>query len=306
MNRRKSGFFVVSIMISLCASSASLAQEPISGYDFKAFDTPEGWAMAHTLSSALNLGTGPADNLGLFQWQLEAELASIPHLSKDQQQVGFGGYKYEDMNKSPVFGRARASVGLPAAVTAELSWTPPLTIDGARPKSLFGLALQREIVRIGLWQLGGRLHAVRGYGSADVSCSRRVASAEPGSAENPLSCSGPSIDKLAMDQQGAEIMLSRSILNERLQPFVAIAVTRFDPFVQVEAPIFDTKHFWELESRGTVETFTVGARWAANDRWRTGVAFSYTPLKVNRPVAATGERDDFWSIRISAAWRSGQ
>jgi hypothetical protein len=76
-------------LISAAISPVLLAQAPESGYDFEAFDSPEGWAMATTLASALNLGSGPAEHRGLFTWKIEAELASIPHLSKEQQRVGF-------------------------------------------------------------------------------------------------------------------------------------------------------------------------------------------------------------------------
>lgn len=293
-------------LISAAISPAILAQAPESGYDFKAFESPEGWAMAYTLASALNLGTGPSEHRGVFTWKLEAELASIPHLSKEQQRVGFGGFKPEDMNKSPVFGRARVSVALPAAVTAEISWTPPLEIDGAKPESLFGLALERELISVDSWRLGGRLHAVRGHASADVTCSRKVASHEPGSMSNPLGCSGPSVDRLRMHQQGAELMLSRSMFDGRVQPFVAYATTRFRPFVEVEAPLFDAMHFWELQSSGTVDTFTLGARVAIRSVWQSSAAFSYTPLSVARPRMDNRQNDDFWSFRISVARRSLQ
>jgi hypothetical protein len=291
-------------LISAAISPAVLAQAPESGYDFVAFDSPEGWAMAHNLASALNLGTGPAEHHGLFSWKIEAELASIPHLSKEQQRIGFGGFKPEDMNKSPVFGRARISVALPAAVTAELSWTPPLEIDGAKPESLFGLALERELVSIGAWRLGGRLQAVRGHASADVTCSRDVAANAPGSPSNLFGCSGPSVDRLRMHQQGAEVMLSRSMFDGRLQPFVAYATTHFRPFVEVEAPLFDSQHFWELQSSGSVDTMTLGARVAITPVWQSSVAFSYTPLSVIRPRMDNRQNDDFWSLRISVARRS--
>ena len=289
------------VLMSAFISPVLVAQAPESGYDFKALDSPEGWAMATTLATALNLGSGPAEHRGVFTWKLEAELASIPHLSQEQQRVGFGGFKPEDMNKSPVFGRARLSVALPAAVTAELSWTPPLEIDGAKPESLFGLALERELISVGAWRLGGRIHAVRGHASADVTCSRDIASSAPGSASNPYGCSGRSVDRLRMHQQGAEVMLSRSLFDGRVQPFVAYATTHLRPFVEVEAPLFDSLHLWELQSSGSVDTMTVGTRVAITPDWQSSVAFSYTPLSVIRPRMANRQHDDFWSLRISVA-----
>jgi hypothetical protein len=208
------------------------------------------------------------------------------------------------MNKSPVFGRARVSVALPAAVTAEFSWTPPLELDGAKPESLFGLALERELVSIGAWRLGGRLHAVRGHVSADVTCSRDVASYAPGSPSNLFGCSGASVDRLRMNQQGAEVMLSRSLFDGRLQPFVAYARTHFRPFVEVEAPLFDSTHFWELQTSGSVDSLTLGARATITPVWQSSVAFSYTPLSVIRPRMDNRQHDNFWSLRVSVARRS--
>jgi len=163
---------------------AARAQDILFDYEREAFDSPEGWAMAHTVSASLNLGAGPASTLSTWDWRLSAELGSIPHLSREEQRVGFGGYKLEDMNKSPVFGRGRLHVGLPAAITAELSWTPPLEINGGKPQHLFGLALERALWRGEDWTLGGRLFAVRGAARGDTTCSRSVARQAPGSAGN--------------------------------------------------------------------------------------------------------------------------
>ncbi len=306
MHLNRKTFNAAFALIATLMTFSAQAQDLVVGYENKPFDSPEGWAMAHTLSTALNLGSGPAEDLGLFKFRLEAELSSIPHLSTEQQQVGFGGYKPEDLNKSPVFGRARVSVGLPAAMTVELSWTPPLEINGSKPHSLFGLALERAIFSSDNWQFGGRIHAVRGHGSGDVSCSRETASFEPGSEGNPYFCNGPSVDRIRMNQEGAELMLSGTAFDGRIQPFFALATTRFRPFVKVEAPIFDTLHYWELESRGTVETLTIGARFTPTARWKTSAAFSYTPLSVNRPFSNNGRSDDFWSVRVSAAWLGNQ
>jgi hypothetical protein len=71
--------------------------------------------------------------------------------------------------------------------------------------------------------------------------------------------------------------------------------------VEVEAPLFDTTHFWELQSSGTVDTLTLGARVALTSSWQSSVAFSYTPLSVIRPRMDNRQHDDFWSLRISVA-----
>ncbi len=293
---------LASVLAASLACSPSVAQSVLQDYEKKSFERPEGWAMAHTLSSALNLGAAPARSPGLWQWQLSGEVASIPHLSREEQRVGFGGFKLEDMNKSPVFGRARVHVGLPHDITAEFSYTPPLEIDGARPQQLFGLALERALLQRNDWQLGARLYAVRGDGKGDITCSKRVASYTPGSADNPFGCIAPSRDTLRMDQEGIELMLSRAFQNGRLQPFVAVAGTRMHPYAHVKAQVFTTLDLSELESSGSTTTYTLGASYAATPRWRVSSAFSYTPLDVQRPPQYRTGNGDFWSIRLGLAW----
>jgi hypothetical protein len=108
-------------------------------------DTPEGWAMAFMTTSAQNLGQMPPRSVNIKDLSISAELSSIPHLTKEQQVVGIGGAKNEDLNKSPAFGRLRASVGLPWDLTAEVSWTPPVKINDSKPDHLWGAALSKPL-----------------------------------------------------------------------------------------------------------------------------------------------------------------
>lgn len=283
--------------------TAALAQDVLNDYEKTPFDSPEGWAMAHTLTSAVNLGAAPAQSLGLWHWRLSAQLSSIPHLSSEEQRVGFGGFKLEDLNKSPVFGRGIVSLGLPAGFTGELSWTPPVEIDGAKPESLFGLALERALVQLGSWQLSGRAYALRGDGTGDITCSKRVAGFTPGSVDNPFGCIAPSDDRLRMDQEGVELMLSRHSADGRWQPFAAVAHTRMHPYVHVNARVFTSIDRSELEARGNVQTYSLGAAYQASTTWRLSAAFSYTPLEVRRPPLRETGNGDFWSVRIALAWQ---
>ena len=59
-------------------------------------DSPEGWAMAFMTSSAQNLGQTQPHSVDVGDISIAAELSSIPHLSKEQQKIGFGGFKDED------------------------------------------------------------------------------------------------------------------------------------------------------------------------------------------------------------------
>lgn len=291
------------VLIAVLGNVAVGAEEPIVSYEKESLDSTEGWAMAHTLSSALNLGSAPAEDLGLWNWRIETEVASIPHLSREEQRVGFSGYKLEDMNKSPVFGRARLHIGLPSAFKVELSWTPPIEINGAKPVNLYGIAIERMLLQRGLWQLGARLYSVRGDAIGDITCSERVASFTPGSRDNPYGCAAPSKDRLRMDQEGIELMLSRSLANGRWQPFLAYANTRLHPYAKVEARIYNSIEVSELTSKGNTDTFSIGTSFTPSQNWRISTAFSYTPLEVRRlPLKETG-KGDFWSGRLALAWR---
>ena len=93
---------------------------PINSYEVD-FDSPEGWAMAYTTASSLNLNQSVTRSLEAGQFRIATEISSIPRLSEEQQKVGFNGVKDEDLNKSPIFGRLRLSVGLKWNTTAEIS-----------------------------------------------------------------------------------------------------------------------------------------------------------------------------------------
>lgn len=283
--------------------SAVLAQDVLNDYEKVALDSPEGWAMAHTLAAALNLGAAPAQPLAPWQWRISAQLSSIPHLSRDEQRVGFGGFKLEDMNKSPVFGRGIVSVGLPAGFTGELSWTPPVQVDGAKPEHLFGVALERTLIQVGQWQFGGRVYAVRGDGTGDTTCSKRVASFTAGSADNPFGCIAPSDDRIRMDHEGVELMLSRSSADGRWQPFIAYADTRLHPYVRIDAQVFTSIDRSRLESEGNVQTYSLGTSFQPWASWRLSTALSYTPLDVRRPPQRDTGNGDFWSVRVALAWQ---
>ena len=284
------------------AGTSAVAQDVLFDYEREAFDSPEGWAMAHTVAATLNLGAGPSGPMAVGDWRLSAELGSIPHLSREDQRVGFGGFKLEDMNKSPVFGRGRLHVGLPAAVTAELSWTPPLEINGGQPENLVGLALERSLWQGESWRVGARLFAVRGDATGDTTCSRSVAAQPPGTAANPYGCRAPSDDTLRLDHEGVELMVSRTLGNGLWQPFVALASTHLNPYVEIEALVFDSLDLSELESSGTVQTLSAGTLLRVSPRWQVSAALSWTPLTVRRPLQYNSRSHDFWSVRLGLAW----
>ena len=119
--------------------------------------------MAFMTSSAQNLEQVPPHSVNIRDISISAELSSIPRLSKAQQRIGFGGFKDEDLNKSPAFGRLRANIGLPWNLDAEISWTPPLQINDSKPDHLWGAALSKPLVNNEKIDIGLRLVFAQGW-----------------------------------------------------------------------------------------------------------------------------------------------
>ena len=281
--------FLKIFTLSLLASSV-ISQEVDS-------ESPEGWAMAYTTASSLNLGQITPRDVNPGDLTISAELSSIPSLSKEQQKVGFNGLKDEDLNKSPVFGRVRISYGLPWNTTAEASWTPPIEIDGAKPETLWGLAFFRPLIKGQNIDLGVRIFMSRGDVQADVTCSKEMVAIEPYTPGNLSGCIGISKDKLTIDHQGIEATAVFKTLGNRLTPWFSFSSTKIDPSVKVDAPLQYGQEVVDISSSSTIQTYTIGFDYNYSGNQLLNFATSYTPLDVNRPVEL-GDRDSFWNFRI--------
>ena len=140
------------------------------------FDSPEGWGMAYMSAASLNLSDSYIEPLEFGDVILSAEISTIPKLNSEQQKIGFGGLKYEDLNKSPIFGRGKLKMGFYWDTIFEFSLTPSLEIKGAKPKDLYGFALSKQLFKNDTLDLGVRVFKLSGYAVADVTCSADVVS----------------------------------------------------------------------------------------------------------------------------------
>ena len=131
-------------------------------------DSPEGWGMAYITAASLNLTDSFPRKLSFGELEISAEINSIPKLNSEQQKIGFGGLKYEDLNKSPVFGKGKIKMGFYYDSILEFSYTPSLEIKGAKPKDLYGFALSKELFKNDTFDLGVRVFNLSGYAVADV------------------------------------------------------------------------------------------------------------------------------------------
>ena len=264
-------------------------------------DSPEGWAMAFMTASAQNLGQAPPHAVKVRDISISAELSSIPRLSKAQQRIGFGGFKDEDLNKSPVFGRLRANIGLPWNLDAEISWTPPLQINDSKPDHLWGAALSKPLVNNEKISIGLRLFLLRGGVTASVTCSEDTINFAPYTLQNTAGCIGLSDDKLQMDHEGVEVFLSFKNASTIL-PWISLASSNIDNSVEIDAPLEVGRERATVYSSGTTHTLSFGFNYDIRENWSLNAASSYTPLDVQRPNDSS-DNDDFWNVRLGLTIR---
>jgi hypothetical protein len=264
-------------------------------------DSPEGWAMAFMTASAQNLGQVPPHSVDVGDISISAELSSIPRLTREQQRIGFGGFKDEDLNKSPAFGRLRANIGLPWNLNAEISWTPPLQINGSKPDHLWGAALSKPLVNNEKIDIGLRLFLLRGGVTASVTCSEDVINFAPYTLQNTVGCVGLSDDKLQMDHEGVEVFLSFNNASAIL-PWISLAASNIDNFVEIDAPLEVGRQRETIYSSGTIQTLSVGFDYEINENWSLNASSSYTPLDAQRPND-NSDNDDFWNVSVGLTIR---
>ena len=284
---------ITQLFLLFSLSSSVLSYE----VDFK---SPEGWAMSYTSSSSLNLAQIAPNKVEVGDLSVSVELGSIPSLSNEQQKVGFNGLKDEDLNKSPIFGRIRFSLGLPWDITGEASITPPLEIDGAKPKTLWGLAFSRPFIEGESIEFGTRIFLTRGQVEADVTCSKETALIEPYKPGNLSGCIGTSNDQLSVDHEGIEFILAYKSSLKGFKPWISFASTQLNSSVKVDAPLQSGQELVNLSSEGTIQTYSLGVNYSLSERQILTFASSYTPLDVLRPVNLD-DRDSFWNFKIGFA-----
>ena len=281
---------LATLLLLMCFTHTSYGNE-----NFK-LTSPEGWAMAFMNASIQNLGQMPPKSVNIGDVSISAELSSIPHLTKDQQRIGFGGFKDEDLNKTPVFGRLRSNIGLPWDINAEISWTPPLRINNSNPNDLWGAALSTPIFNNQKIGVGLRLFMLRGGITASVTCSEDVVSFAPYTPENFVGCVGLSNDKLQINQEGAEIFISFNNSSKML-PWISFASISIDSSVDIDAPLADGRERITVHSNGSIKTISFGFNYDLNKNLDLNISSSYTPLDVRRQVD-NSDNDNFWNVRL--------
>ena len=300
----------------LAVPAASTAQVLIEGTDHLADDRPEAWAANRATAASVMSAFGDATPAP-GDWRVAAEFAEIPWLDRDERRVGFNGNKLEDLNKSPVFGRLRALVGLPHGFAAELAWTPPLEHRGAQAEDLFAAALSKRWELPDGVALTARVFGQHGAIEGDITCPARLAGIDSVE-ENPYGCQAPSEDRVALNHHGVEATFSGG--GARWRWHVGAGAVRNEAQVQVDALVYDARDRTRLVVRDTLPYFTLGVRRAFGARWSVAAELLHMPMERRvgpgephghgepaehdddtRPLAS----DPYTGVRLQVAWEMG-
>lgn len=280
------------------------AQDVFADRELLASERPEAWAMNYFTATTFMTAFGETPALQSGQWDLALEFGHIPHLDESQRTVGFNGFKNEDLNKSPVFGRARVTVGLPGRWVAELGYTPSVTIDGLQAHDLFALAFARRWIDRDRFTLSARVFGQHGSATGDITCPGELAG-DPDPLRNPYGCEAASRDAIRLRYYGVDITPAWSRGAWRWH--ATLGVVRTEPEVQVDALTFGFRDRSQLLTRDVVPYLAVGFNHPLGARWYAGVEVLYVPLSVRREADADTdtEQDPLVSLRIRVGYRPG-
>jgi hypothetical protein len=239
--------------------------------------------MKYYTSLALLTSMGVPERKARGQLDFGFEGGHVPQMNDAERRLGSNGTSLQDVNKTRVFGRIRASVGLGKGIALELGYTPPVELGGAKPH-FFALALGRPFRLSDAWRLG-----VRGYGQigkikGDITCSADQVAAGDDVARNPFLCVEPSKDASYQNVIGLELVGGYDG-RSRLKPYVGLLASYMDLEFDINALYSDGRvqdHTVQLTS-GTTLSATAGLTYAAGERWRVTAEVFYGWLSIVRP-----------------------
>ena len=293
----------VAVACLLLSSQAALAQEVYyREEEILGSERPEAWAMNYFTATSFMTAFGETPTLEPWQWDLALELGHIPSLSESQRTVGFNGFKNEDLNKSPVFGRARFSLGLPGRWVAELGYTPSVPINGLQAHDLFAVAFGRRWVERDRFTLSARVFGQHGSATGDITCPEELAG-DPDPIRNPYGCEAASHDSIRLNYYGLDLTPSWS--RGEWHWHASIGVVRTEPEVQVDALTFGFRDRSQLLARDVVPYLAAGFNLRFRVNWYVGAELLHVPLTVRREEGGPEEFDSLTSLRLRVGYRSG-
>jgi hypothetical protein len=179
------------------------------------------------------LAFGPAESPApLRQWsfRVAVETSYIPNIDDETATptVCRPGKGPENTDFASFLPRPRLAVGLPGGFRAELSWVPPVSLNGATP-NLLGFSVGRTFPVGGGMQLGVRVHATTGKIEAPITC-------DEDALEDPVSeCFNGTLseDRYKPNALGADLTAGWSLGGGRVRPFVGAGINLLRPRFQV-------------------------------------------------------------------------
>jgi len=293
---------LTSLVLLTCAANL-FGQTVVEGTQNLDFARPEAWAMKYFTSVNLLTGLGAPRSLEPGAVYLEVEGAWVPTLSESERTVGFNGTKVEDLNRTSVFVRPRAVIGLPRKFSLTLSWVPPIEVNGVQP-NLLSIAIGRPVREARSWRIGLRGYAQYGTLQADFTCPEDVVAAGNDPGENPFNCVEPSSDEQAVGALGVEVSWAyRADDSARWEPHVGLSANYLDMEFQVDSRHSEFVDRALLLADGWTFSVTAGITYHASGRWKlVGEAF-YSPLDVVRPPNGSTQNDALLNIRSMVSYR---
>jgi hypothetical protein len=285
-------------LIGACCTAA-LAQPVSATTETLVNDRPEAWALRYLGSTTLLTAFGDAPSAAPWQWTLAADLGHVPTLSASQQRVGFNGTKPEDLNKSPVFGRLRVGVALPLGLAAELAYTPPVEIGGAKPRNLIAASIGGRWWSQGPWSVGSRLFGQTGSVRGDFTCAADLANVTD-RAINPYGCQAPSNDRVDLRYVGADLTLAWR--TGQWQWHAGGGAVKTDFSVEVDALTDGVRDRSRLYSKGKLGYVSAGGRYQLAPQWSVASELLFVPLDVRRAPAYARESDGLTSLRLQVRY----
>jgi hypothetical protein len=277
------------------------AQTVVHDDEVLASHRPEAWAMDYFTAASLMTAFGESPALAPGDWSFALEAGHVPRLDDAQRRVGFNGAKSEDLNKSPAVGRLRLMLGLPAGWIAELGYTPPLSINGARPHGLFAMAIGRRLFERGNHSLSARVFGQQGGVEGDITCPADLAGVTD-SERNPFGCQTASNDRVELNHYGFDLTAGWNKGDWHWH--AGAGAMRTETEVQVDALTFDVRDRSRLLARDVLPFGVVGVARRIGTQWSLGVEVLHVPLSVRRGPDAATQSDPLTSFRLQLRYRN--
>jgi hypothetical protein len=290
------------LFLGLCflGANAARAQQTIRDVTPLAFDRPESWAMKYFTALSLPTAMGPPERLGGGTIEVGLEGALVPQLSDDERRVGFNGTKLEEVNRTRLLGRFRATVGLTATTFLEIAYVPPVTVGGATPH-IVGVAIGRPFALSPNWQLGLRVYGQIGTMKGDITCGANEAAAGPDLLRNPYLCQAASTDELKQRLLGVQV--STGYGKGRWRPYVGVSLSYLDLQFQVNALYAGLIDHTLQTTNGETVSLTAGLGLTPIGHWRLAAELFYSPLSVVRPPKVSSQNDGLLNGRVLVSYR---